>query len=101
MVTMTTHSASARLRSLPVGAVSLAEGFWHNYQHTNRTVSLRQGYEKLEKAGNFNNFRLAAGAGQGEYANPVFMDSDVYKWLEAASLDLANQPDPELESPGR
>ena len=68
------------------------------YQHTNRTVSIRQGYDKLEKAGNFNNFRLAVGAGQGEYANPVFMDSDVYKWLEAAALDLANQPDPTLEA---
>ncbi len=98
MYTLTTHSASARLRSLPVGAVSLAAGFWHTYQHTNRTVSIHQGYAKLEKAGNFNNFRLATGAGQGEYTNPVFMDSDVYKWLEAASLDLSNQADPALES---
>ena len=57
MYTMTTHSPHARLRSLPSGAFTLADGFWRAYQHTNRAVSIRQGYDKLEKAGNFNNFR--------------------------------------------
>jgi len=51
----------------------------------------------LNESGNFNNLKLAAGSGKGEYQTPVFMDSDVYKWLEAASYDLANVPDPELE----
>jgi uncharacterized protein len=97
MYTLTTHSPHARLRSLPVGAVTLAEGFWYERQMINRTVSIRQGYDKLEDAGNFNNFRLVLGQGHGQYQGPVFMDSDIYKWLEAAALDLSNLPDPDLE----
>ncbi len=98
MYTLTTQSRFARLRSLPVGAVNLSEGFWQQRQTVNRTVSIRQGYEKLENAGNFNNLRLACGTGTGSYIGPVFMDSDIYKWLEAAALDLANQPNPEMEA---
>jgi len=94
----TTTSSHARWRTLPLGSVSLTEGFWHEKQEINRRVSLRHGYRMLNQSGNFNNLKLAAGSGEGEYQGPVFMDSDVYKWLEAVSLDLANIRDPELES---
>ena len=97
MITDTTRSAHTCLHSLPLGAVTLDQGFWMKRQQVNRIVSIPQGYEKLDSAGNFNNFRLAVGAGQGQFSGPVFMDSDVYKWLEAAALDLANHPDPEME----
>ena len=43
------------------------------------------------------NFRIAAGLAKGEFYGFVFQDSDVYKWLEALSYCLMNQPDPELE----
>jgi DUF1680 family protein len=51
----------------------------------------------LEQWGNLNNLKLAAGSGEGGYRGPVFMDANVYNWLEAVSLDLANFRDPELE----
>ena len=60
-------------------------------------VSLITGYAQLEKSGNFNNLRLAAGAGEGDYRTPMFMDSDVYKWLEAVGYELAADPNPTLE----
>ncbi len=99
----TTKSLHARWRTLPVGKVQLTGGFWAEKQAINRRVSLRHGYRMLGQSGNLNNLRLAAGAGEGAYRGPVFMDSDVYKWLEAASLDLANAAgpagaDPELEA---
>jgi DUF1680 family protein len=94
----TTTSPHARWRTLALGSVSLTEGFWHRKQEINRRVSLPHGYRMLNQSGNFNNLRLAAGSGEGEYRTPVFMDSDVYKWLEAVSYDLGNNPDPELES---
>jgi DUF1680 family protein len=94
---LNTTSPCARWRTLPLGSVSPTEGFWYQKQEINRRVSLRHGYRKLNQSGNFNNLRLAAGSGQGEYQTPVFMDSDVYKWLEAVSYDLVNVPDPELE----
>ncbi|MEJ5310825.1 MAG: beta-L-arabinofuranosidase domain-containing protein [Anaerolineae bacterium] len=94
----TTKSLYARWRTLPVGKVKLTGGFWFEKQAINRRVSLRHGYRMLVQSGNLNNLRLAVGAGEGAYRGPVFMDSDVYKWLEAASLDLANDRDPELEA---
>ncbi|NUR28443.1 MAG: glycoside hydrolase family 127 protein, partial [Catenulispora sp.] len=40
----------------------------------------------LETAGNLHNLRLAAGQASGEYRGDLpFLDSDVYKWLEAAA----------------
>lgn len=94
----TTNSSHARWRTLPVGKVALTGGFWFHKQAINRQVSLRHGYRMLEQSGNLDNLRLAAGSTEATYRGPVFMDSDIYKWLEAASLDLANVPDPELEA---
>ena len=93
----TANSPHARWRSLPLEAISVTEGFWAHRQEVNRQVTLRHGYRQLEEAGNLNNLRLAAGQGQGEYRPPLFMDSDVYKWLEAAAYDLGNRRDPEIE----
>jgi DUF1680 family protein len=93
----TTISPYARWHTLPLGSISLTEGFWSRKQAVNRQVSLCHGYEQLERAGNFNNLRLAAGFGEGEHQGPVFMDSDVYKWLEALAYDLANVRDPEVK----
>ena len=93
----TTSSPYAHWRAIPLDGCTFAEGFWTQRQRINRTVSLRHGYRQLERHGNFNNLRLAAGTGTGEYRRPVFMDSDVYKWLEAVAYDLVAAPDPELE----
>src|SRR5690606_3145405 len=92
----TTQSPYARYRTLALSDVSLDGGFWSRWQATNHEVSLRHGFEQLERFGNFNNLKLAAGTGAGEYRQPVFMDSDVYKWLEAVGYELASNPDPEL-----
>ncbi len=98
MHTDTASSPHARWRSLPLGAVSITGGFWEHKQQINRQVTLRHGFRQLERAGNLNNLRLAAGQGEGAYRPPLFMDSDVYKWLEAAAYDLSNQHDPEVEA---
>lgn len=94
----TTQSTYARLKTLPLKNVSVSDGFWFGRQAINHEVSLKHAFRKLEDSGNFNNLRLAAGAGVGEYHKPVFMDSDVYKWLEAVCYELVNRPDPELEA---
>ncbi len=43
------------------------------------------------------NFRIAAGEASGRFMGTVFQDSDVAKWLEAASYSLSHHPDTELE----
>jgi DUF1680 family protein len=93
----TRSSSHARWGTLPLGSVAVRGGFWARKQEINRRVSLRHGHAQLEQAGNLNNLRLAAGSGEGEYRPPVFMDSDVHKWLEAVAYDLANARDAELE----
>ncbi|OLE28681.1 MAG: glycosyl hydrolase [Catenulispora sp. 13_1_20CM_3_70_7] len=56
----------------------------------NARVGIPQGPKLLESAGNLHNFRLAAGQVQGEFIGDYpFQDTDVYKWLEAACWQLA------------
>ena len=94
----TTQSPYALLKTIPLKNVSVSAGFWSGKQAINHEISLKHAYRKLEDSGNFNNLKLATGLGVGEYHKPVFMDSDIYKWLEAVSYELVNLPDPELEA---
>ncbi|MGQ9687158.1 MAG: hypothetical protein ACUVT2_12750 [Thiobacillaceae bacterium] len=87
----TTHSPHARWKTLPAISVKLSNGLWAERQAISRHISLRHGYRMLEQAGNLHDLRLAAGLSQGEYRGPLFMDSDLYKWLEAVALELARE----------
>jgi len=75
----------------------LTGGLWRHRQTVNHQVSLWHGYRMLEQAGNFHDLRLAAGQIEGAYRGPLFMDSDLYKWLEALAWQLALGPDDELQ----
>ncbi|MET7684018.1 beta-L-arabinofuranosidase domain-containing protein [Streptomyces sp. NPDC005423] len=87
-------AAHAALR--PAGA-EIGAGFWHTRREVNARVSLPQGPQLLESAGNLHNLRLAAGTAEGDFRGGYpFVDTDVYKWLEAASWQLARQPDAAL-----
>lgn len=98
MHTATQSSPHARLRALPFAAARLTRGFWAERQAVNRHAGLRHGYEELDKAGNFHNLRLAAGMTTGAYKGYLYLDSDLYKWLEGVSYALAAGPDPDLEA---
>ncbi|MFF2934216.1 glycoside hydrolase family 127 protein [Streptomyces mirabilis] len=98
-------SAAAEQGAAPVGPVRLGPdapaalrpataqvrtGFWHARREVNAHTSIPQGPALLESAGNLHNLRLAAGTAQGEFQGGYpFVDTDVYKWLEAASWQLA------------
>ncbi len=93
----TRSSSHVALHTLPFPSVTLKGGFWGQHRDVNRTVSLRNGYTMLEKAGNFHNLRLAAGLAEGAYSSTApYLDSDLYKWLEAVAYELGNGPDAEL-----
>jgi len=89
----------ARIRHWPVGAssVRLVGGLLGERQRTNRDVTLRCGYDELERGGALENFRIAAGRAEGPRRGMVFSDSDVYKWLEALAWELGREPSAELE----
>jgi DUF1680 family protein len=92
----TRRSPYACWRTLPLGSVVLGKGFWAKWQAINRRSSLEHGYQMLERAGNLHNFRVASGREQGDYRGRNFLDSDVYKWLEAVADELARTPDSPL-----
>lgn len=73
----------------PAATARITGGFWAARRETNASVSIPQGPERLEQAGNLANLRAAAG-GSGSFTGDFpFQDSDVHKWLEAASWQLA------------
>jgi DUF1680 family protein len=89
-------SPYAHSSSLPIDAITLSRGFWDDRKKINRTTSLQEGFLKLNKHGNLDNLRLAINKSTGEYQGPQFMDSDIYKWLEAVFYDLTQDKDEDL-----
>ncbi|MGW3419762.1 glycoside hydrolase family 127 protein [Streptomyces phaeochromogenes] len=74
----------------PAGSARVTGGFWHERRRVNAEVSIPQGPALLDSVGNLHNLRLAAGTAAGEYRGELpFLDTDVTKWLEAASWQLA------------
>jgi uncharacterized protein len=97
IVVDTSGSPHAPLRPLPLDAVRLSDGFWESRRRVNRDVTLLSQFAHLEQTGRLDNFRRAAGKIDVPFRGVYFNDSDVYKWLEAASWSLATNPDAELE----
>jgi DUF1680 family protein len=91
-----TPDAACRLRPVPLGAMTITGGLWEVRRQVNGDVAVPLGRERLESAGNLDNLRIAAGTMSGEPRGPVFMDSDVYKWLEAAAWEYARRPSEKL-----
>ena len=92
------ESPAAILKPLDARSVTIDGGVWARAQSVNRDAALPHGHRMLEAAGNFENLRIAAGRSNGRYRGPVFMDSDVYKWLEAAACEMARSPSSWLQS---
>jgi uncharacterized protein len=86
-----------KLRPVPFTDVTIQDSFWAPRRETNRVASIPFSLQKLEEAGNLENMRLAAKGATNGFQGPVFMDSDLYKALEAASYSLATHPDPALD----
>ncbi|MET3449885.1 beta-L-arabinofuranosidase domain-containing protein [Curtobacterium sp. 1544] len=91
-----TADAHLTLRPLPTGDARITGGFWALRQERNGRDAIRGGYALLEAAGNFRNLRIAAGLEEGEATGPIFMDSDVTKWLEAVAWEYGRAPSEDL-----
>ncbi len=81
------------MRPVPFQRVALRNPFWETRQQTNRQITLPHLFNELERAGNIPNLRLAAEGKREGYQGPVYMDSDLYKAMEAAAYVLAQNPD--------
>jgi hypothetical protein len=91
-----TASAAVIHRPLEGRGVRLTGGLLRDWQQRSHDASLPLALRQMEAAGNLNNLRLViAGASDG-YRGPVFMDSDIYKTLEAIGWELGHDPAPDL-----
>jgi DUF1680 family protein len=92
-------SLHARLHPAPVGAVKLEAGFWKTRQDVTIEKSIPTLLELLEEHGIVDNFRrLARADRKPPRRGPLYTDSDLYKWMEAAAWSLQVRPDAKLEA---
>lgn len=91
------ETSLVKMRRVSFTDVEISDKFWKPRQETNRIASIPVNLENLVKAGNIKNFELAAAGARTGFQGPVFMDSDLYKAIEAVSYSLAIHPDPALD----
>jgi uncharacterized protein len=84
--------------------VRIREGFWQRWRDRVGTVTLLHQYEEMRGQGHFDALTLDQSRHRGReekdqwfWGGSIFWDSDVGKWLEAASARLEYAPDAELE----
>jgi len=91
-------SPYAKLRNIPVAAVTIQSGFWASRREINVTKSIPSMHDLLEANGRMNNFRRLTGKSNEPQRGPVYSDSDVYKWTEAVGFALQSGDRPEIRS---
>jgi hypothetical protein len=93
-----TRSPYAKLHSVPVRAVQLGEGFWASRMRVNAERSIPTLLDLLEEHGVVDNFRRVSGRKKGARRGPLFTDSDLYKWIEAAAFVLQSEENTKLRA---
>lgn len=81
---------------IAVPDVEIDDEFWSPWVTRNREKTIEYQYEQLEESGTLENFRRARDGKTDGFQGMWFQDSDAYKWLEAASYELAKGDDPAL-----
>jgi len=87
-------SPHVKLRPVPVSAVLLGPGFWADREKINVERSLPSMLKLLEEHGIIGNFLRLQGKSTATRKGPVYTDSDIYKWMEAAAFVLQTQDVP-------
>lgn len=90
------RSPYAKLRTVPVRAVEIREGFWSKRRATNVDSSIPSMHDELIAHGRMNNFLRLEGKSTEPQIGPVYSDSDIYKWTEAAAWSFQSAPQPQL-----
>ncbi|MEO8907259.1 MAG: beta-L-arabinofuranosidase domain-containing protein [Microbacteriaceae bacterium] len=80
------------------GDVRLGDGTLGRWQQRNRSAVIPHGIAELEGQGALDNLRWLVGASDAPFRGPVFIDSDVYKVLEAVAWELGRADDPALRA---
>ena len=92
------RSPFAKLKNIPVHAVTIDSGFWEKRRVINVEKSIPSMHDLLEANGRMNNFRRLIGKSTAAQSGPVYSDSDIYKWTEAVGFALQSGPNPALRA---
>ena len=92
------RSPYAKLKDIPVRAVTIDNGFWEKRRVINVEKSIPSMHDLLEANGRMNNFRRLIGKSTAAQSGPVYSDSDIYKWTEAVGFTLQSGAYPELRA---
>ena len=94
-----------QMKTLALKNIELTEGFWKSRTDLVAGSLIPYQWEALNNripgappSHAVENFRIAAGEAEGKPLGIIFHDSDVAKWIEAASYVLASGSDPGLEA---
>jgi DUF1680 family protein len=83
------------LSPVPPRRVLIDDTFWAPRLETNRSATIPLVYQRLVETGRLEALRLSWKPGDANPPEPHW-ESDIAKWVEAASYSLAGHPDPEL-----
>ncbi|KGM45070.1 glycoside hydrolase family 127 protein [Neobacillus niacini] len=84
------------LKPVSFTKVVIDDAFWSPRIKVNREQTIPHQYQQCKETGRIDAFKLNWKPGMDNEPH-IFWDSDVAKWLEAASYSLATHPDPELD----
>ncbi|MFZ0431059.1 MAG: beta-L-arabinofuranosidase domain-containing protein [Candidatus Acidiferrales bacterium] len=93
-----TRSPHAKLKDIPVRAVTIENGFWGQRRTTNVEKSIPSMHDLLVANGRINNFLRLTGKSTAAQKGPVYSDSAVYKWTEAVGFTLQSGAYPDLRA---
>jgi len=88
---------STLMKAIPFTNVKIEDQFWAPKLEINRTKTIPYEFKQCKETGRIDAFKLDWKPGI-EPMPHYFWDSDVAKWIEAASYSLATNPDPELDA---
>ncbi len=91
-----TNSPYAKLKTVPVKAVTIQDGFWSQRRKTNVASSIPSMHDELLAHGRMDNYLRLVGKSSAPQRGPVYSDSDIYKWTEAAAFVLQTEDEPQL-----
>jgi len=92
-----TSSTKRKLTPVPLTRVTVEDEFWALRMQVNREQTIPHEYKQCKDTGRIDAFLLNWKPGM-EPKPHYFWDSDLAKWIEAASYSLATHPDPELDA---
>jgi hypothetical protein len=88
-------SLTTLLEPVPYNQVRIHDGFWFRRQHINATVTIPVIESHNVQSGRLQALQLNRSSDEDQPTPHIFWDSDIYKWIEAASYASVTHPDPE------